>query len=250
MSGMWNHLTKGAWEMIVILLGALLLSACTIPQPLGVSRESASVQAAAVAAPPPIYRIQPGDLVDVKFYYNDRLSDRIRVRPDGKVSLQLVGDVQAAGLTPEEFRKTLLDLYAPHQRILEIAVVMREFAGQKIFVGGEVNSPGAIETFGNLTAFRAILAAGGLKGTAAIRNVVVLRDVPGKQPLFMTVDLEAGAGSTGEGRDVVLQPFDVVFVPKSSISQLGQFVDQYIKQVIPISFTVGFSWVRGLQTIP
>ncbi len=227
----------------------MLVSGCVAPQPFGPSPggEPTRPPTAESSATTP-YLIQPGDVLEVKFYYNDKLSDRSRVRPDGKITLQLVGDVQAAGLSPEQLRNALLQLYAPHQRTLEIAVMVREFAGQKIYVGGEVNSPGAIDAFGNLTAIKAIIAAGGLKNSAEIRTVVVLRELPGKEPLFTTINLEESAKDSAGGGSFPLRPFDVVFVPKSSISQLGQFVDQYFNQIIPITFTVGFSWFKGLTS--
>jgi len=241
---------QAAGRILLFAFCAALIAGCMAPQPfetpVGVERAPAS---ALDSSGPSAYVIHPGDVLDVKFYYNDKLSDRSRVRPDGKITLQLVGDVQAAGLTPDQLRESLLKLYAPHQRALEIAVVVREFAGQKIYVGGEVNSPGAITTFENPTVFRAIFTAGGFKNSAEIRNVVVLRNVPGKEPLFMTLNLAQDGEGARDGGNFTLQPYDIVFVPKTTISRVGQFVDQYVKQIIPISFTVGFSWVRDMHKI-
>jgi protein involved in polysaccharide export with SLBB domain len=252
----WRSLRAVASTIAAALLPSVLaavMTGCTVPQPFGPSLQTEGKALTSQAATEPAaaepYRIAPGDELDIKFYYNDRLSDRVRVRPDGKLTLQLVGDVQAAGRTPEELRRALYELFAPHQRSLEITVVVREFAGQKIYVGGEVNAPGTIESFSQLTVMRAILAAGGLKNSADVRQVVVLRENPGKPPLFVTIDLEQTATDAGGGKPFLVRPYDVVFVPKSQISQLAQFVDQYIRQIIPISFNVGFSWIRGINTV-
>jgi protein involved in polysaccharide export with SLBB domain len=102
----------------------------------------------------------------------------------------------------------------------------------------------AIDAVGNITALRAILAAGGFKNTGEVSSVVVLREQPGSAPLFMVVNLEASLGNDPDAADVALEPYDVVFVPKTRIAQVDQFIDQYIRQLIPISLNAGFSWVR------
>lgn len=224
----------------IAVLVLALLAGCTTIEHGRVSEQP---------APPvdtSVYRLQPGDLTDIRFYYNDALSDSVRIRPDGRISLQLVGDIQAAGLTPEELRSVLSERYAPYQRNLDIAVIVREFAGQMVYVGGEVNRPGPVETFGSLTAMRAILAVGGATGTAEMRTVVVLREQPGQEPLFVTLDLQETLRG-GSGSDMLLQPFDVVFVPRSQVAQLNQFVDQYIRKLLPFSLNVGFSWIKDID---
>ena len=195
---------------------------------------------------PQIYRLHAGDLIDIKFYYNDALSDTVRIRPDGRISVQLLGDVEAAGRTPEELRTLLLERYASYQRNPDLVVIVREFSAQMVYVGGEVRTPGPVQTFGSLTAMRAVMASGGFKDSAQPSTVVVLRQRPGGDPLFMTLDLKDPLqGASGE--DVLLQPFDVVFVPKSRIARMDQFVDQYIRQLLPFTATVGFTWIKDID---
>ena len=91
-----------------------------------------------------VYQLQPGDVLDIKFYYASDLNEHVKIRPDGKISLQLIGELDVASLTPQDLDSLLRERYA---RILvnpEVAVIVREFAGQKAYVGGEVNSPGVI----------------------------------------------------------------------------------------------------------
>ena len=227
--------------VLCIVLGSLI--GCATNAPVAAQRESTPAPA---ASEPQIYRLHPGDLIDIKFYYNDALSDTVRIRPDGRISVQLLGDIGAAGRTPDELRALLLERYASYQRNPDLVVIVREFAAQMVYVGGEVNSPGPVQTFGSLTAMRAVMASGGFKNSAEPETVVVLRQQPGSDPLFMTVDMKERLQGVGGG-DVLLQPFDVVFVPKSRIARMDQFVDQYIRQLLPFTMTVGFSWIKDID---
>jgi hypothetical protein len=76
---------------------------------------------------------------------------------------------------------------------------------------------------------------------------VVLREQPGQEPLFVTLDLQETLRG-GSGSDMLLQPFDVVFVPRSQVAQLNQFVDQYIRKLLPFSLNVGFSWIKDIDS--
>ena len=131
-------------------------------------------------APPPAYRpyrIQVGDMFDVKVYNNPDLCENLVVRPDGRVSLLLANEVQAAGLTPAELGHVITGMYAKRLHNPEIAIIMRKFAGNRVYVGGEVNSPTEVLIEGSLTLLQAIYKAGGFKEeTAKLKSVVLLRD--------------------------------------------------------------------------
>jgi len=85
------------------------------------------------------YIIQAGDQLDIKFFYNPELNDSVTVRPDGKISLQLVDEVQAAGQTPAQLDDFLTEKYAKELRKPVITVIVKSFASQRVYVGGEVN---------------------------------------------------------------------------------------------------------------
>jgi protein involved in polysaccharide export with SLBB domain len=102
-----------------------------------------------------------------------------------------------------------------------------------------------IEGAGGLTALRAIVRAGGFRNTGASSNVVILRDQQSAEPLFLTLDLEADLKGAA-GHDIVLRPNDIVFVPKTRIAKIGQFVDQYIRQLIPVTLSLGVSYYVGV----
>ena len=192
------------------------------------------------------YILQAGDVIDIKFFYNPDLNEKVTIRPDGRISLQLIDEIEAAGLTPVQLDELLSERYSNILRQSEIAVIVKEFVGQKVYVGGEINKPGLIPIKGKLSALQAIFQTGGFKDTAELKNVVVLRGRHSDAPLFLTLNLRDHL-SDREVNDIFLKPYDIVFVPKSGIAKLDQFVDQYIDKLIPISMNVGFNWVYDLN---
>jgi len=185
------------------------------------------------------YVLQPGDVIEIKFFYNPELNEHIIIRPDGKISLQLIDEVEAAGLTPSKLDRILTGKYEKILKFPEVTVIVKEFSGQKIYVGGEVNSPGIIPLSGKLTSLQAILQAGGFKNTAELKSVVILRNQGTEDPLFMTINLKEDLSTAAHQNDILLKPYDIVFVPKTTIAKMNQFVDQYIEKLIPISKSIG-----------
>jgi polysaccharide export outer membrane protein len=159
------------------------------------------------------YKIQPGDTLDIKFFYNSELNELITVRPDGRISMQLAHEVMAAGKTPAELTKTLEFFYKKELENPEITVIVRSFSAQKVYVGGEVNKPGAVVITSPITVMQAIFAAGGLKDTALISEVIVIRRVSPNKPLVIPVNLKKAIDGTDTNQDITLMPDDVVYVP-------------------------------------
>jgi polysaccharide export outer membrane protein len=193
-----------------------------------------------VVPPPTKVTLAPGDEVEIKFAYSQEFNEIQRIRQDGKIELQFVGEVAAAGKTPTELRDELKQLYGQHLKYPQLAVFVRNSDDNRVFVGGEVNTPGVVQMPGRLTALEAIMAAGGLNmETAGTSNIVVLRQRDGKYE-GQALDLdEALAGKSAAA--YYLQPRDIVFVPQSTIVKVDQWIDQYINSSIP---DVGFNIIR------
>jgi len=185
------------------------------------------------------YILQVGDILDIKFFYTPELNETLPIRPDGKISLQLIDDVHAAGLTPEQLDAILTKKYTDRLDKPELAVIVRTFTAHKIYVGGEVRTPGTISFSGDLTALQAIMHAGGYNDTAELRNVVIIRDQGTMTPQFISLNLEELLTRGGTQNDIRLKPRDIVFVPKTGIARLNLFVQQYIDQVIPSALSLG-----------
>jgi protein involved in polysaccharide export with SLBB domain len=189
------------------------------------------------AAPPPPsqqvgYALKPGDYLDIRFYKTPELNVEVPVRGDGKVSVEPFGDVQAAGLTPTELASDLTTRYTKELTNPRVTVIVRGFGGQ-VFVGGEVKNPAAVTLTNGMTALQAIDAAGGFVNTAERSTVVLIRRVNGQYKGHL-LPLDQALSGEDTSVDVALQPGDIVDVPKSRIANADLFVEQYIRNLLPV----------------
>jgi polysaccharide export outer membrane protein len=211
--------------ILVFALGFLCLAAgCASSQG---NIEEAGALTAGLKQAPVVYTIQPGDQLDIKFFYNPELNESVIVRPDGKISLQLIDEIQAAGLQPAELDRQLTDLYAHELRKPELTVIVRSFTRQRVYVGGEVNTPGLIALPAGMTALQAVFQSGGFKETANPAETLVIRKGSNDKPIPLRINLVAVMNAHG-GNDLQLQPDDIVHVPKTAIANVNKFIDEYI----------------------
>jgi polysaccharide export outer membrane protein len=180
------------------------------------------------------YRIQVGDQLDVKFYYNPELNEQVIVRPDGRISLQLIHEVSVVGLTPDELTQLLTRQYAAQLNKPELTVIVRAFGGHKVYVDGEVAKPGMLPLVGTMNVLQAISQAGGMKESARVNEVIVIRHGAANQPYAFSVNLEKAIDGTDLRQNIPLKAFDIVFVPRSPIANVNVWVDQYLRKNIPI----------------
>jgi protein involved in polysaccharide export with SLBB domain len=225
-----------AYTVFVVFTLLFAVVACapnTVVNPTPVSEFEKSAR----TAPQKDYLIGVGDVLDVKFTYNPELNEiGVPVRPDGKISLQLAHDIQAVGLTPNQLRASLVEKYAPEINKPEIAVILRTFERNKIFVDGEVLFPGVVEIKGPVTLMHALALARGWRESARLSNIIVIRkDVDGKS-MSTNIDLRKVLNGSDLSQDIQLIPYDIVFVPKSNIASVNKFVSEYINSVIPSRF--------------
>jgi protein involved in polysaccharide export with SLBB domain len=218
---------KASQKITHLIIAALLIAGL-------ISCASQSSNVKDVERPAPIvytksivYTIAPGDRLDIKFFYNPELNETITVRPDGIISLQLIDEIRAAGLKPAELDQKLTDLYSIELRKPVLTVIVRSFTRQRIYVGGEVNTPGLIVLPTGMTTLQAIFQSGGFKETADPAETLVIRKGVNGKPVPMQIDLAALMAANG-GHDFQLQPDDIVYVPKSAIANANKFIDEYI----------------------
>jgi protein involved in polysaccharide export with SLBB domain len=233
-------------------LAVLVLSAAT-PAALAIAAEPEIIDAyPAPAAQPPVsppgtadvlYRIQAGDVLEIKSFYHPEINEKIQVRPDNRISLVLVGDIVAVGLTPSELGQQLAARYARVLKEPDVSVLVREFAGQRVYVGGEVRSPALVPLNGRLTALQALTIAGGPLPSAKLHSVLILRATGVEQPVARQVDLQRVIDA--KEPDPLLLPYDVIYVPKTVVARVDQFLDRYFDAIIPDS--INFSGVYNLR---
>jgi len=127
-----------------------------------------NADAARAAALPPVtdddqglYRLGPGDSIEIAFMQNPELNVQVQIRPDGRISMPLVGELLVAGTTITELSTRLASAYADILRAPSTTIQVREFANRRIFVGGEVARPGVLPLVGRQTALGAVMEAGG-----------------------------------------------------------------------------------------
>ncbi len=189
-----------------------------------------------------VFRLSSGDLIELKFFYDPELNDKIQIRPDGRIQLPLVGDVEFAGKSVEEASKQLEELYAKYLKTPRISIQVREYAGQKVYVTGEVVRPGLVNLWGDLTLIDAIGEAGGIKLTGNKNSIVLIRKGDDGKPVMRKLALQASNGALSNDVNIMLQPYDVVMVPETGIARVDRWVDQYFRQLNP-NVSAGFTYL-------
>ena len=155
------------------------------------------------------YQIGPEDLLDISVWKNVELSRVVPVRPDGKVSLPLVNDIQASGLTPTELRDQITTKLSEFIPAPEVSVMVKEVHSRKVAVVGAVKMPGRYEMRSPMTVLEAIALAQGLSDFAARDRIFVMRDVNGK-----TTQIPFNYRKVGDDqKNFYLRAGDVVVVP-------------------------------------
>lgn len=189
----------------------------------------------------PPYRVQIGDVLDIKLFLNPELNDEVTVRPDGMISTAVAQDVMAYNHTPAEITDMLRQSYRSNLTNPQISVIVHSFAPNRIYVGGEVNTPGEFVTVGpNLTVSQAIARAGGVKLGADRSRIFVIRRGPGDVPESLAVDYKGIISGARPRADARLAQFDVVYVPRTGVYEAYTYFNQFVQQWVPVNW--GFSY--------
>jgi protein involved in polysaccharide export with SLBB domain len=184
----------------------------------------------------PDYRLFPGDELDVQVPSAPELGKVVTVQPDGRVSLPLIAPVMVADRSVVEAEALISTAYAAQLLKPQVIITVRA-ASLKVFVGGEVDKPGVYDMPGDVNALQAVIMAGGFKVSAKRREVMLIRRGAAGKPMMRTVDLLHGISDPGHLGLAPLRRFDIVYVPKTGVSETGDFVQQYFRQVLPVSFS-------------
>jgi polysaccharide export outer membrane protein len=215
---------------------SLLLSACgpvvTKPGPME------KLHANAQDIPVPTYRIVAGDEVEVKFFFAPELNDLVQVRPDGRISLMFAQDIQAAGKTPEELSGDIKKKLKSYMKQSDLVVVMRSFANQKVFVGGEVAKPGAVQLAGNENLLQVINEAGWITPTGSADEVVLVRKGDDGKEAVYPLNLSKVISGEDVSQNINVMAGDIVLVPPSDVTAFDRWIDQHIRQALPLNSSV------------
>lgn len=182
-------------------------------------REPAATAHGAVAtsdvprSAPSSYLIGVDDVLSILFWRDKDLSvPEITVRPDGKVTLPLLNDVQAAGLSPEQLRDAVLEAARKYVEDPNPTVIVKEIKSRKVFITGQVEKPGPYPMNGSVTILQLIATAGGLRDFADGKNISVMRNQRGQQLVF-AFSYQDLLKKKNLSQNIELEPGDTVVVP-------------------------------------
>jgi len=162
--------------------------------------------------PPADYVIGPEDQLSIVFYQDKDMSADVVVRPDGKISLPLLNDVQASGLTPEQLRQRLITDAKRLMQDPKATVVVRQINSRKVFITGAVEHPGNFPLMGPTTILQLIAMAGGIKEFADAKKILIIRSEGGRPETF-TFNYRDVVSQKNMTQNILLRPGDTVVVP-------------------------------------
>ena len=195
------------WKLTCLLVLALTASICGVAQD-----QKSGGKPAEPAAVPAEYVIGPQDVLNVNVWKEPEVSANVPVRTDGKISLALLNDVQAAGLTPMQLTESLTEKLRKYLSEPRVTVTVVQMNSQRIFFIGQVRRPGAMPLPANTTALQAIAAAGGLTEDANGKKIQIMRTENGKQVKYPFNYNEVIKGNKME-QNIVLKSGDTIIVP-------------------------------------
>ncbi|HUN63411.1 MAG TPA: polysaccharide biosynthesis/export family protein [Candidatus Sulfotelmatobacter sp.] len=228
------------WNIAVFLLGAALFSPPLHGQ--AQSQQPAAPIGTAPAPPPvqnvesdashpqpgqrnPRYRIEADDILDLSFRYTPEFDQEVTVQPDGFVQLKgLSTDVHVQGLTVPQVIETLKKAYAGVLNDPVISVVLRDFEKPYFIAGGQVGKPGKYDLRGDTTATQAIAIAGGFVDFAKSKQVLLFRHYSGDTFEVKVLNLKQILKKKDIQEDVMLQPGDMLYVPKTAMAAIDRFL--------------------------
>jgi len=195
---------------LVTSLAAAVLAALCAFTPVSAKDKDDKKPATAAPAPNEEYRLGAGDKLRIEVYKDAQLSQSVQIRPDGKITLPLVGDVEAINRTPIELRDTIATSLKEYMTNPVVTVIVVEATAATAYVMGEVNHPGSVNLQGPLTVIQALALAGGLKDFADAKNIKILRKTPtGVQ----TIAFNYKDAVKSSRAPIYLRPGDTVVVP-------------------------------------
>jgi protein involved in polysaccharide export with SLBB domain len=216
--------------LLLVLAGAALCCA------YGCAGGGGVIDVADYDAPPvdsSEYRLRIGDEVRVMFQSDRTLDYSAPISPAGTIGVPSGGEVRAAGSTVDELRADIESAMTSLLLDSRASVVLEEVGEQPIYVLGEVGNPGAVSSPGALRLSMVLSEAGGILSSGKSSSVMVVRTTGVPEAVAIRVDISRFLSGKDLSQDMTLEPYDVVFVPKSVIGKVDEFVDLFFNQIAP-----------------
>ena len=195
------------------------------------------------------YRLQPGDQIEVHHILDPDYSAVLTIAPDGAINVPAIRKpVVARGQTVADLQEQINRLYQAGDVLAHpfFSLNLRAFGSLQVFVGGEVQRPGYLElSGGERRVLQVITSGGGFLPTARMHEVIIVRTQPdGSQQIF-SVDLARALSGEDLSQNVRIRPLDVVMVPRSDIASLDIWMDQYVRQALPLSTAASLTFTNS-----
>lgn len=198
-----------------LLIAAVLLlpagASLSVAQQVASSPMAARSTEPAVT-PPPDFVIGPDDVLTIVFWREKDLSTEVAVRPDGRISLPLLNDIEAAGLTPDQLRVRLAQAADKYIENPTVTVVVKQINSRKVFITGQVSKPGPYPLTGPTTVVQLIAMAGGVLEYADDENITIMRTENG-HPVARRFNYDQVKKRKRLEQNIALKPGDTVIVP-------------------------------------
>lgn len=224
-------------KMSCLMAALIVLGSCQSPQPQQ-SRVFPAVDWQHLDGQDARYLIGPGDEIEVIVHSAPELNRTLIVGPDGRVRMPFTGPVGVMGRTVESAEIALRTALASELKDPDLDVLLVGTASQQVFVGGEVSNPGMFELPGLIDPLQAIIMAGGPTNEARQKEVILIRRMPGGGVRSAVFDIKSGIFDPRLAEWTPLRRFDIVYVPRSAIADQNLFIQQYIRNALPIDFTL------------
>jgi polysaccharide export outer membrane protein len=179
------------------------------------------------------YRLGAADVIEISVIPQSELDRTVIIRPDGKISLPLIGDVFAEGRTPDKLTEKLTEEFSKYVKNPSVAVIVTGFNSKKIYVIGEVFRQGAYPYTGTTSVFEAVEEAGSFTRRASLGRVILVRGSL-EDPTVIDVNLSDVVKKGLKANDLHLQPGDIVYVPPNGFAKAGYAVEQVLFPFTPI----------------
>jgi polysaccharide biosynthesis/export protein len=209
-----SKVRRGTMTKQLVTWTSLLLSIVAVPTRAQDTKQqsTAAATAKAPATSDPNYVIGAQDVLDIDVWKEAELTRAVPVRPDGKISLPLLNDVQAAGLTPTQLSEEITTALKKFITDPQVTVIVTQINSQRVYILGEMTRPGAYPLLPGMTVLQALSSAGGFTPFANMKKIYVLRIQGGKQEKFPFNYKEVVKGKNAE-QDIALKAGDQIVVP-------------------------------------
>jgi protein involved in polysaccharide export with SLBB domain len=190
------------------------------------------------------YVINPGDELDLKFFFVPDLNTVALVRPDGKISVMFAGDITAAGNTPLQLHSIIEKKLSAHMKQPDMMVSVKTMGSQKVYVGGEVLKAGVIQLSGHSSLMQVLNEAGWLTPSASKEEIIILRRTDGGREKIYHVNTAKIMSGEDPAQNVRVLAGDVILVPPSAPVEFDRWMDRNVRSALPFGMGASYNYTN------